>query len=130
VASIGGLSVLTMQGELSEPLGTLEDITPPWADGHAYRAGPDRAGVRQVRTTADVSSAESGIATARAAYEALKGALVTVVDPWGVSWTNVGVVDVRVRFRKLGGIAGGAVDGADAQLVADWDLQVSAAQGA
>lgn len=96
MASIGGYTVMTMD-RLPEPAGheTVRKAR-PGVDGVSARTEGLRAPLTSV-TTRTVVTTSGQVASVPASYSALKGSLVTVVDDFGNTVTNVMVEDVRVQ---------------------------------
>lgn len=118
MASIGGYTVLTMD-RLPEPAGheTLRTAR-PGVNGVSARTEGLRAPVTSVRTRTLVTT--SGQAkTVPESYAALKGSLVTVVDDYGNTVTNVMVEDVRVTGVTRVGVA---VPTTYAIIECEWEL--------
>ena len=92
--TIGGYEMISIQGRPAHLGESVEEITRPGADGHAWKYQGLRSEQRQLTTVSDFASA--GAARAEmAGYAALKGQLVTIVDDFGQTYTDVMILDVR-----------------------------------
>lgn len=93
MASIGGNTVLTMNGT-PDPMGqVLKPIARAGVDGVAY----SKMGTRPAPFGLFTRSGASNATTAKAlieTFKALQGTTVTVVDATGRTWTNIVVEDV------------------------------------
>lgn len=102
--SIGTVNFLTMRGRVAPAGMSLREESREGLNGHAYLKVGNRAPVSQLVTTADVND----VSTHVNACAALKGTLVTVVQPDGSSVSNVAILDCAViDIRKLGTRVGG-----------------------
>ncbi len=125
MSSIGGRTVLDMTGTLEPATGEgLQDISRPGVDGTAYRKTGKRASRSQITTLVDLGSS-GGVDSEIAAYKALQGTLVTVVDAAGISWTNVAVLRVNVLPYKHTIQAVGGVNGGSYLLRCQWVVQMT-----
>jgi len=124
MATIGGYYMISLSHR-PQPMGeTVREITRPEADGQAYAKQGLRAEATLAYAATDCASAAAA-RTEMAAYAAMRGALVTVVDDLGESYTNVLVVDVRERGRKVVCTAVGGVRAGTVLLLTDWVLQAT-----
>lgn len=122
MASIGGLSVITLRGGINPGTGEqLQDITRPGVDGIAYRKVGKRGRPFTMESVVDVANA-AAVTTAIANYKALQGTLVTVVENNGQTWTNVAVLNVRPAEPQK---VLTATTGSDYLLRATWTLQMT-----
>lgn len=118
--TIGGYEFIEFEGELPIPRRmTVDEITRPQQNGHAFIEAGQRANKVTVRTTVDTND-PTALANSHAALQAT---LVTVVAPDGTSLTNVMVEKYRKLNSKrcvsvVGGIAGGVWI-----LTSEWTLQ-------
>ena len=109
--SIGGITVITIKGGLTPPGESVEEITRPGHDGHAYKRFGERAPRAELTSIRDVD-AVAGVAAHILACVALKGTLITVIDDVGVTMNNVMVIEVEtVRSREVGTPVGGVTAG-------------------
>ena len=126
MSTIGGITVTFLRGQLMPTAETVEDITRPGKDGHAYRWLGERSEPQMLASLADVTGLASATATCTA-YRALQGSLVTVVDDFGDTRANVMVQSVSgIRFRKIASAAGGLHDASASYIVsANWQFQTT-----
>lgn len=118
MATIGGLTVLRMDGEIPLSGAELEELRRNGIAGSEFRDVSWRAEPASVMTTTLCASA-SAARTAYLAYYALRGTLVTVVDDNGITHSNVMVR----RVRQLGiapVVGGGSITHI---LTCAWELQ-------
>jgi hypothetical protein len=100
MASIGGLTVDTFEGELSQSEPEERLYKQAGVAGYgtvygAYRtAGPDIVVTRVRQTT--LGNAQ----TIEAAHRTLNKTMVTVVDPLGRTWTNVEVIGCKTSISN------------------------------
>jgi len=122
MASIGGQSFITLRGSVTAQAQALTPIERPGVDGVGYRQKGKRGEVVTLTSVADTNNAT----TTTAAYVALRGTLVTVVEDAGRTSYYVAVLDVIItRVRAVSGAVGGLTAGA--YLVdATWTLQPTA----
>lgn len=121
--SIGGVTVLRMDGRVTPLAKTLEKFRRPGINGVGlFDLGTDAPSV-VVMTVADVASAATHVASCKA----LAGTLVTVVHPDGESITNVAVMapPEYVSSKKVGTPVGGTSAGAYL-VTMRWLLQATA----
>jgi hypothetical protein len=123
--SIGSLSVLTMHGRVTPTAPSLEEITRPGVDGHAYKDLGKRAPVSQVVTETDVKDA-AGLATHLSSAMGLVGTFVTVEHPTGKTVANVCVLACELAGTKAIGTAVGGVNTGNIICTLRWTLQASA----
>lgn len=108
-SSIGGISQICIKGPPLATMGqAVEIITRPGVDGVAAKQYGLRPGVNQAVSVTDAEDA-SDVTTLLEAYDALKGALVTVVDDLGRTHNNVLVQDCQAVQAKAISGAGGYV---------------------
>jgi hypothetical protein len=118
--SIGGYQFIEFQGELPIPRRmTVDEITRPNIDGHAFVQVGQRANKVSIRTTVDTADPTS-LANS---HSSLQASLVTVVCPDGTSLSNVLVeryrkLDAKFCVSVVGGLAGGSWI-----LTSEWTLQ-------
>jgi len=101
MTSIGGQSVLIMRGH-PQPAAEAYEIL-PLRLGEDYqrlravgRRGRDSM-INTLDTAADTDAAE----TIAAAYDAMLGSLVSIVDGFGITHTNCRVMGVRTFYRAV-----------------------------
>ena len=126
--SIGSETLVLLRGVMN-PMGrTLEEITRPAVDGVSFRLEAKRSEPVSLVSLIDLADAAAAV-TKLAAYQALIGTLVTVVDGHGQSHTNVMVRDVRpLEQRHSPMIVGGlnvSPAGAGIKLACQWTVQTT-----
>ena len=131
-ATIGGQSVLTFLGAVDGLLGqTLEEITRAGVDGHAFRRLGLRADPFQIDTVVDLEDAEAA-EDEYAAYKALQGTLVSLVEPDATEHADLAVLRVTIVSRQAIATSVGGVnlDAGDAGtlLRCRWTLQATAVE--
>jgi hypothetical protein len=112
MASVAGVSFDRLEGAVQAAARTIRNITQPRAEGDTLRdeglhAKPYR--LTGMRGYVSFASYETGYA----AWLALVGTRVTVVDEGGVTWLNQVLMDVqRLAPRAIGANAGSVQAGA------------------
>lgn len=97
--SIGSETFKFLRG-VPQPLGeAVETVRRPGLDGYDVRKLGKQADVAVMESAVDVADA-SAVATKKAAYKAIKGTVVTVVDETGNSTANVLVENYAVIGEK------------------------------
>jgi len=125
MSSIGGKTVLFVQGTLDTPGMVTEPLTRPGVDGVAFREQGSRSKPTEMVSIVDVDDA-AGVVAEIAAYKALQGTLVTVVDDRGSTTANVMVIEVQpVGARAIGPSVGGVSTSAGLLLTCRWTLQTT-----
>lgn len=101
MASIGGITVLTMEGT-PDPMGeVLKLIARAGVDGMAYSKMGTKPAPFGLFTRSGANSATAA-KTLVETYKALQGTVVEVVDATGRTWSNVVVIDVvTIRIRAI-----------------------------
>jgi len=125
MASIGGVSVLTLDRGPTPLAAAVVEITPAGADGHAYKRIGARAPAVSAMSIADVDGS-AGVEAHIAACRALKGTLVTVVEDSGRSTSNVAVLEVEIAQIKFQALTVGGLVGGDYRVTMTWTLQATA----
>ena len=118
--SIGSNLFIEFEGELPIPRRmTVDEITRPQQNGHAFLEVGQRANKVTVRTTVDTNDPEALANT----HASLQGSLVTVVTPDGTSLANVMVEKYRkLDSKRCVSVVGGLNSGVWI-LVSEWTLQ-------
>lgn len=123
--SIAGLSMISMQGELS-PQRTLDlqEITRPGVDGVAYRAVGLRGRPFRVKTVADCDTPNEAFALVQS-YLSLQAQSVTMIDSAGITWADILVLQVMPQQpKRVQGKVGGLSYSSTGWVVScDWTLQ-------
>ena len=120
---IGAYTFNALSGGFQVAGQSVQDITRPNVDGHAFRFFGKRAFQGVFTSHADVASSAAA-KTEIENYQALRGTLVTVIDGIGRTWTNVIVRGVRERraFRVINSAGGLGSGGERWVVIADWQL--------
>lgn len=105
MSSIGGISQIAIKGPPLGPMGQMVEVfTRSGVDGVAARQLGLRPGINQPVSVTDAEDSDD-VQTLKAAYAAMRGTLVTVIDDHGETFDNVLVQDVRVDAQRA--VAGG-----------------------
>ena len=123
--SVGSVTVMTMQGRVSPPGDTVEEITRRGVDGHAYVKIGKRGALSTLVTLLDVSGS-SGVSTHVNAAAALRGTFVTVTDPCANTFANVLVLDVEFIGSKFIATPVGGVSAGNVLVTLRWTVQQQA----
>jgi hypothetical protein len=95
----GAFDFISLKGQIAVTRQTVQEITRPGVDGHAYRLTGKRADPCElvgVRDFADYPSAQAGLESLRKCC----GELVIVLDDFGNTYTDVMLLDVQVANRQ------------------------------
>lgn len=122
MASIGGYTMLRIDGEIT-PLGeTVEEVTYRGRDGHAYRKLGEAAPVSQIVSTVDAFDGAS-VSTLVYNYKALQGTAVVIATD-GVTTAQAIVLGVELlEVRPILNSVGGEVSGSTRLVVCRWEVQ-------
>ena len=121
--SIGGYTVLFVDGEMHVPGVKVKDVTRTGQYGTTYLETGYGGAPFEIRTTVDVQTA-GAVSTLKASYASLKGLLVTVVDDLGNTYQNYMVLDVQVvSARRVTTMVGGINASPQYLVMASWTLQ-------
>ena len=125
-SKIGDYQFITLRGALTPGGESLQEITRPGVDGHAWRKAGKRGAVHQLMPIVDVTSA-ANVATLVTNILALQGAdPVTIYDDQGNYLANAKVLLAEhVRTRTVVGASGGVNDG---NYLVQFRIQVQASQ--
>lgn len=120
------LNFVRLRGNPDPMAYRIERIDRAGSDGIAYRKGAKKPSPFTVETFEDLATAAE-TETKLESYKAMVGSLVTVIDDFTVTRTNVMVLGVApVRAAAVTGSAGGiALTAAVAILVARWELELT-----
>ena len=123
--SIGGIDVLTFNGGVVPGTGeNLQDITRINVDGVGLRKTGKKGKPFTLNSIADMDTAAETKSVA-ASYKALQGTLVTLVDDFQQSFTNVAVLDVTPGKPSRGRTASGGLTAGEYILPCTWLLQLT-----
>jgi len=114
--SIGALSFDLLRGMADEPAEATESWARPGIDYQTHRRIGYRARQIELRTVAIVADATAAAVEA-AAYKAVQGTSLDIIDATGVTWANCRVLEVRATWRNC--IYQGA---AKTRLAARWTV--------
>ena len=121
--AIGAITFLTLTGVFKTLGEELESIKRAGVDGVALRKIGKGAEPTQVETMVDVLDA-AAVKTLEAAYQALRGTVVTVTDGRGQTFSNIVVVDVAIEVvRPVAMFVGGGNPDPAFMVRAVWVLQ-------
>lgn len=121
MASVGAYSIFSLKGGIPYAGVKLRDITREGIAGKAFRVVGLHAYPQVVASTTLVNSAVT-IKTTMSAYAALMGGLVTVVDDFGDSRSNILVHDVQ-QVEAFGILTPVPATGANKVLQCYWLLE-------
>lgn len=121
MASIGGQTVIEMEGGNQTPVERVQTLERPGISGQAYRLLGEGGEPYTLLTTTDLAST-SVASTYMGYYRNLVGAHVTIVDMHGRTFTNVMVLNVREVSTRPYKTPAGILSGA-ALLRCEWTLQ-------
>jgi hypothetical protein len=113
---------------LPEPGGmNLDEITRANADGVALREIGKRGGPVELVSFVDVAA--NAVQSTIESYHALRGTLVSIVDEFNNTWSNVAVLKVSVSQAKKVGTVIGGINSGTVILEARWTVQSTAIPG-
>lgn len=98
--SVGAYSFSSVTMNPRPPGERLRDVTRPGVNGHAYMLDGKDAPAARCLAIRDAKQAD--LPTLRAAYKALKGTVVTIVDSDGETFLNHTIVEVRGPEKQRG----------------------------
>ena len=122
--AIDAYTFITLAGPMPRPVGrVVEDVSPPGWDGMEFRRTHKRSEPFLLRSVVD--GAKAALPGLGQDYADLRGQKVTVLDPFGNSFTNVMVLDARPLPLQqiLSGV--GLLNAGDTLLSCEWTLQLT-----
>ena len=111
-SKIGDYEFITIGGSLQGTAESLQEITRPGVDGHAYRKAGKRGRVSELNPVVDVASAADAAALVVNVLALVAADPLTIYDDQGQSLSNVKVVSAdhlrtQTVATPVGGVNGG-----------------------
>ena len=108
--SVGSEQFISVVAEAADPAEMVEEITRPHVDGVALKRTGKRGVPFRVVAVRDVDT-QANLEDSLAAYSAMQGTIVTVVNNQGISRQNVAVLRVPPAQIEDMGTAVGGIEG-------------------
>lgn len=123
MSSIGGNTVFSISGQVPLSGYIVEDLLRKGVAGKEYRRIYFAGGEERLISITLISGV-SYINDMKVAYKALQSNLVTIVDDYGDTWTNIMVKDVRVAEVKP--VVNSTVSGVTHVAITEWTVEPTA----
>lgn len=106
-SSIGGTSVISIEGLPDRPGQKTENISAPFRSGNARRRTHVRGGERTIVATVDTQNLTTAN-TLETTFKAMEGTIVDIIKD-GITYSDYMVCEVETQMKQQGAIGVGGV---------------------